>query len=54
MASAHIETIKNHYENIEIIIKGYKWGKEAEECFKEIGKSVRVIKSRIEFIEEER
>jgi len=52
-ADHHIETIKSHCENIEMIIKGYQWGKEAGECFAEIEKSINVIKMRVAYLTEE-
>lgn len=54
MTSAHINTIKNHCGNIELMIKAHYWGKDIEEVLNEIQKSATVIKQRVDLIEEEK
>jgi hypothetical protein len=50
--NANLQTIENHLDNIEVMIKAYEWGKDVKECFAEIEKSACVIRTRVNLIKE--
>lgn len=47
---AALNTIRNHVEHIDLILKAHDWGKPAKECLAEIAKSTSVIRIQVEYL----